>query len=91
MLFSAFSDHCFFDFGPIFKCHTQAWKELIGFPDAELYAKSFEKKKKLGFLDARQTLKILGVAISSHIISFRFLPIPGQLKKTKLFDPMQKN
>ena len=90
MLFSAFSDHCFFDFGPIFKCHTQAWKELIGFPDAELYAKSFEKKK-LGFLDARQTLKILGVAISSHIISFRFLRIPGQLKKTKLFDPMQKN
>ena len=48
-------------------------------------------KKKLGFLDARQTLKILGVAISSHIISFWFLRIPGQLKKTKLFDPMQKN
>ena len=44
MLFSAFSDHCFFDFGPIFKCHTLAWKELIGFPDAELHAKSFEKK-----------------------------------------------
>ena len=84
MFFSAFSDHCFFDFGPILKCHTQAWKELIRFSDAELYAKSFEKKKKKGFIEARQTLKILGVAISNHIISFQFLPIFGRLKKTKI-------
>ena len=42
------------------------------------------KKKKKGFLEARQTLKILGVAISNHIISFQFLPIFGRLKKTKI-------
>ena len=42
------------------------------------------KKKKKGFLEARQTLKILGVAISNHIISFQYLPIFGRLKKTKI-------
>ena len=53
------------------------WKESIGFPDPELYAESFEKNslKKSNIQEARQTLKIIGVAISSHIISFRFLPI----------------
>ena len=35
-----------FDFGPIFKCHTQRM-ERIGFSHAELYAKSFEKKKHI--------------------------------------------
>ena len=40
------SDHLF-DFAPIFKCHIQRMKESIRFSDAERYAKSFEKKKKL--------------------------------------------
>ena len=39
------SDHLF-DFGPVFKCHTQRM-ERIGFPEAGLYAKSFEKKNLL--------------------------------------------
>ena len=55
----------------------KGWEESVAFLDAELYAKSFEKNsfKKSNILEAHQTLKILGVAISSHIISFRFLPI----------------
>ena len=47
------SDHLF-DFGPVFKCHTQSM-ERIGFPEAGLYAKSFEKKnllKKPNFVEA---------------------------------------
>ena len=33
-------------------------------------------------IQAGQTLKIIGVAISSHIISFRFLPIFGHFQIT---------
>ena len=39
--------------------------------------------KKSNILEARQTLKILGVVISSHIISFRLLPISGHLRATQ--------
>ena len=52
-----------------------------------LYAEVFEKKFiKIKYCRARYTLKILGVAISSDRISFRFLLISGhcgQLRKTK--------
>ena len=49
-------------------------KKLIGFPDSEFYAESFEKKvvkRHEIFRRARYTLKILGVAINSHVISFQ--------------------
>ena len=61
------------------------WKENIGFPNAELYAESFEKNlyKKSNIPEVRQNLKILGVTISSHIISFRFLSISGQFQATQ--------
>ena len=59
----------------LFLCATpKKWKGSIGFPDTELHAESFEKKiKKSNIQKAYQTLKITGEAISSHIISFRFL------------------
>ena len=48
--------------------------ESIEFPDPELYAESFEKKKKKSKIqEACHTLKIIGVAVSSQIISFPFL------------------
>ena len=60
-------------------------KESIGFPDAELYAESFEKKslKKSNIQEARQTLKIIGVAINSHITYFWFLLISGHFRITQ--------
>ena len=44
------------------------WEESVAFPDAELYANLLKKNslKKSNILEARQTLKILSVAISSH-------------------------
>ena len=56
-------------------------EKSIGFSDAELYVESFEKKKikKSNILETRHTLKILGVAISSHLFFFWFL----QIWKTK--------
>ena len=55
-------------------------EKSMGFPDAELYVESFEKSfKKSNILENRHTLKILGVAISSHLFFFRFL----QIWKTK--------
>ena len=36
--------------------------------------------KKYIFLEARQTLKILGAAISSHLVSFQFLLISGHFR-----------
>ena len=53
----------------------KGWKKSIGFPDPGLYAESFEKKKSLkksNIQEACQTLKIIDVAINSHIITFRF-------------------
>ena len=58
------SDH-FFDFRPIFKCHTQRMKESIESSGADLYGKSFEKK-----------WLILGEAISRNLISFSFCRFP---------------
>ena len=46
-------------------------EKSMGFPDAELYVESFEKNfKKSNILETRHTLKILGVAISSHLFFF---------------------
>ena len=64
-------------------------KESIGFPDVELYDKSFEKYslKNSNIPESRQTLKIICVSISSHLISFwfcQFLGTSGQLRKTKI-------
>ena len=49
--------------------------ESIGFSDPELHTESFERKslKKSNIQEACQTLKIIGVVISTYIISFRFL------------------
>ena len=65
----------------------EVWKESIGFPDLELYAESFEKNslKKSNIQEARQTLKSIGVAISSHIILFRFLLISRHCNWGKKF------
>ena len=60
----------------------------MGFPDAELYVESFEKKfKKSNILETRHTLKILGVAISSHLFFFGFC----RFGKPKLVDSKRKN
>ena len=81
----------------------KVWKEPIGFTDLEPYAESFEKNsvKKSNIQEAHQTLKIIGVVISSHIILFRFLPISGRcnwgkkfasiISKGKIFRAYQKN
>ena len=53
--------------------HPKDGIESIEFPDPELYAESFEKKKKSKIQEACHTLKIIGVAVSSQIISFPFL------------------
>ena len=46
-----------FNFWPIFSATPKWWKESIGFPDTELYAKSFEKKiKKIKYIEARLAL-----------------------------------
>ena len=68
----------------------KVWTESIGFPDSELYGKSFEenslkKTTTTNIQEACQTLKIIGVAISSHIILFRFLPISGHCNWGKKF------
>ena len=46
------------------------WKKSIGFQDPRLYDES--SLKKANIQEACQTLKIIDVAISSHIILFRF-------------------
>ena len=75
----------------------KVWKESNRFPDAELYAKSFEKihLKKSNIQKTRQTLKIIGVAISNHIIYFWFLSIFGHFRitqeKPKSVDSKQEN
>ena len=42
-----------------------------------------DSSNKLNILEASQTFKILGAAISSHLISFRFLPMPGHFWTTE--------
>ena len=70
----------------------EVWKESIGFPDLELYAESFEKNslKKSNIQEARQTLKSIGVAISSHIILFWFLLISRHCGEKNLSQLSQK-
>ena len=46
--------------------------------------KKKKKSLKSNILEAHKALKIVVVTISSHIISFHFLPISAQLKKTKI-------
>ena len=84
VLFSALSDH-FFDFKPIFKCHTQMTERINWISRCRTLCRIFWKKiiKRSNTLRARQTLKILGVAICSHIIYFRFLSISGHLWVTQ--------
>ena len=43
-----------------------------------------QKSLRSNILEARQTMEIFVVTISSHIISFCFLPIFAQLRKTKI-------
>ena len=64
---------------------SKGCKESIGFPEAELYAESFEKKfiKKSNILEVRQILKIFDVVISNHVISSRFLPISRHFRTTQ--------
>ena len=61
---------------------TKGWKESIGFLDSKIYAESFEKKiiNKIKYSRSLPHPDFLGVTISSHIISFRFLPILGHLQ-----------
>ena len=61
VLFFTLPDN-FFDFGPIFKCHTQRMEKVNWISRSGLYAESSEKK----------SLKIIDGTISSHVISFRF-------------------
>ena len=71
----------------------KGWKESIGFSGTELYSDSFKRKsfKKSNILEARQTLKILDVVISSHIISFvNFQALPDNSEKPKSINLKQK-
>ena len=88
MSFFILSDLFFFFFLTLdlfLRATLQGWKESIGFPDAELYAESFEKNfiKKSNILEACQSLKILAVAIRNHIISFQFLLISEHFRTTQ--------
>ena len=80
----------FFDFEPILSATPKGWKESIGFPDPEFHAESFEKKplkKKSNIQEACQILKIIGEAISSHIISSDFQTLQNN---PELSDSKQK-
>lgn len=61
----------------------KGWKETIGFPDAEFYLLKKYSLKKSNMLEAHQTLKILGVTISSHKILLWFLSISGHFWTTQ--------
>ena len=78
----------FYTFWPYFfeVQYPKDGKKLTGFPLAEFYAEPWEKKilKKSNILEAPQTLKIFGVAISSHVISFWFLLISGNFQATQV-------
>ena len=70
-----------------FKGHTQRMERNNWISRCRTLRWIFWKKKKSlksNILEAHKALKILVVTISSHIISFHFLPISAQLKKTKI-------
>ena len=70
-----------------FKGHTQRMERNNWISRCRTLHWIFWKKKKSlksNILKAHKALKILVVTISSHIISFHFLPISAQLKKTKI-------
>ena len=53
------------------------------YSESKFYAGHFEKKKNFNISKnkkARPTLKTFGGAISSHLISFRFLPFSGHFR-----------
>ena len=88
-----FSDHFFFILDIFLSAALKGWKKSIGFTDKELYTDSFKRKsfKKANILEARQTLKILDVVISSHIISFvNFQTLPNNSEKPKSINLKQK-
>ena len=59
-----------FDFGPIFKCHTQRMEKISCVSRGKILCWIFWKENhKKKFLEAHQALKILGVAISRKIQS----------------------
>ena len=65
---------------------TKGWKESIGGPESELHAESFQKKKinnKIKYCRGSPDPNFIGATISSHIISFRLLPISGHLQKSE--------
>ena len=76
----------FFDFGSIFKCHTQRIEKVNWISRSKTLCWIFWKKslKKSNIQEACQTLKTINVAISSHVISFRFPDTSGLLRKTKI-------
>ena len=77
----------FFNFGPIFKCHTERMEKVNWTSRSRTLCWFFWKKKSLKKSDiqeACQTLKIIDVVISSHIISFRFPDTSWWLRKTKI-------
>ena len=80
----------FFGLEPTLSATPKGWKESIGFPDPEFHAESFEKKslkKKSNIQEACQILKIIGEAISSHIISSDFQTLQNN---PELSDSKQK-
>ena len=90
--------YIFFDFIPIFKCHTQSMERINWISRfwtlCWIFWKKFIKKKS-NIQEAYQTLKIVGVAISSHITFFSvfagFWTLPDNSGKPKLVYLKQKN
>ena len=64
----------------------KGWKKINWISTCRILCWTLRKKilKKLNILEAPQTLKIFGVAISSHVISFWFLLISGNFQATQV-------
>ena len=74
----------FFEFGSVFGCRAAVRKKKpIRYSESSFYPEHFEKKIFLKISEnkkACQTLKIFDQAISSHLISFRFLLFSGHFR-----------
>ena len=91
-----FFDH-FLDFELIFRCHNQRMEKFNWIFRFRTICSIFWEKKFINKIKHSRSSPgpdFLGVTISSHIVSFRFLPIPGHLQNSgrqKLVDLRQKN
>ena len=65
----------------LFLSDTQRMEKISWIPRCRIFLEKSLKKSNI--LEAHQTLTTYGVAISSHIIYFRFLPISGHFRSSQ--------